>query len=85
MENGNDNNQKRKFERKPNFDMVAKLSRDGRFWIIKRVETWILPRKYLDVIAQSHAAENGGATASNVEVKRQKKGKRDDNGNGQGN
>lgn len=84
MENGN-GDQKRKFERKPNFDMVAKLSRDGRFWIIKRVETWILPRKYMDVIAQNHAAETGGAAAASVEGKRQKKGKRDDNGNGQGN
>lgn len=79
MENGN--NPKR-FERKPNFDMVANLSRDGRFWIIKRVETWILPRKYMDVIAQNHALETGGAAAPEIEKQAPRKGKRNADGNG---
>ena len=83
MENGNNGN--RRFERKPNFDMVAKLSRDGRYWIIKRVETWILPRKYMDVIAQNHAAQSSGSEPTKLEEKRQKKGKRDADSNGQGN
>ena len=80
MENGN-NNPKR-FERKPNFDMVAKLSRDGRFWIIKRVETWIFPRKYMDVIAQNHALEANGAAAPDGEKRAPRKDKRNADGNG---
>jgi hypothetical protein len=83
MENGNE--KPRRFERKPNFDMHASLSRDGRFWIIKRVETWILPRKYLDVIAANHALETNGAGVPKPEGKPQKKGKRNADSNGQGN
>ncbi len=77
--------QKKHYERKPNFNTRAKLSRDGRFWIIERVETWILPRKYLDVIAQNHAAGNGGAEPLEIQGKPKKKGKRNADSNGQGN
>ncbi len=84
MEGKNDEQQKR-YDRNPNFNTRAKLSRDGRFWIIERVETWILPRKYLDVIAQNHAAENGGAEPLEIQGKPKKKGKRNADSNGQGN
>lgn len=77
--------QKKHYERKPNFNTRAKLSRDGRFWIIERVETWILPRKYLDVIAQNHAVENGGTEPLAIQGKPKKKGKRHADGDGQGN
>lgn len=83
MENGKEKN--RRFERKPNFEMHAKLSRDGRYWIIKRIETWILPRRYMDVITQNHTAEANGADVPKVESKPQKKGKRNADSNGQGN
>jgi hypothetical protein len=81
MENGKGQN--KRYERKPNFDMVAKLSRDGRFWIIKRIETWILPRKYMDVIAQNH--QTAQAPVPIVVEQPQKKGKRNADSNGQGN
>lgn len=71
------------YERKPNFDMHAKLSRDGRFWIIKRTETWILPRKYLDVIAQSHDREKVVSLAGPEGDEPQKKGERNADSNGQ--
>ena len=74
-------NQKR-YERKPNFDMHAKLSRDGRYWIITRVETWILPRKYLDVIAENHGKEKTLAEPSPVPEPTPKKGKRNADSNG---
>ena len=80
-----DNEQPKRFERKPNFDMQAKLSRDGRYWILKRIETWILPRKYMDVIAQNHALEKNGAALSGETAKPQKKGKRNADSNEQGN
>ena len=83
MQDGNGQN--KRYERKPNFDMHAKLSRDGRFWIIKRVETWILPRKYLDVIAQNHGAPKNQPEAQAVVEQPQKKGKRNADSNGQGN
>ena len=51
------NGERDQFERKPNFDMQAKLSRDGKYWIIKRIETWILPKKYLDVISENFNRE----------------------------
>ncbi len=73
----------KRFERKPNFDMRAKISRDGRFWIIEKIETWILPRKYLDVIAQNHVVEK--PEAPKLEAKPKRKAKRDDNSDGQGN
>lgn len=79
MENGN--NPKR-FERKPILEMVPKLSHDGRFWIIKRVETWILPRKYMDVIAQNHALEANGTAVPSSEKRAPRKGKRNADGNG---
>jgi hypothetical protein len=72
----------KRFERKPNFDMQAKLSHDGRYWIIKRVETWILPRRYLDVIAQNHPTQATGAALPEVDKKAPKKGKRNADGNG---
>lgn len=83
MEGKNDEQQKR-YDRKPNFNTRAKLSCDGRFWIIERVETWILPRKYLDVIAQNHAVENSGTESLEIQGKPKKKGKRNADSNGQG-
>ncbi|MBX9767204.1 MAG: hypothetical protein K2X47_08035 [Bdellovibrionales bacterium] len=83
MENGNDKHPR--YERKPNFDMHAKLSRDGRYWIIKRVETWILPRKYLDVIAENHTPHANGAEVSKSDGKPRRKGKQNADSNGQGN
>lgn len=85
MENGNGNDKPRRYERKPNFDMHAKLSHDGRYWIIKRIETWILPRKYMDVIAQNHAQQANGTEVPKIEGKPPKKGKRNADSNGQGN
>ncbi|MBL7671510.1 MAG: hypothetical protein JNM39_13575 [Bdellovibrionaceae bacterium] len=83
MEGKNDEQQKR-YDRKPNFNTRAKLSRDGRFWIIERVETWILPRKYLDVIAQNHAVESSGTELIEIQGKPKRKGKRNADSNGQG-
>ncbi len=77
-------NQKR-YERKPNYDMHAKLSRDGRYWIITRVETWILPRKYLDVIAFNHGKEKIPDVAVPESGQPQKKGKRNADSHGKGN
>ncbi len=78
-----------RYSRKPNFDMHTKLSRDGRYWIIKRTETWILPRKYIDVIAQNHDREATQPVAQSVAEPQapqpQKKGKRNADSNGQGN
>ncbi len=75
----------KRFERKPNLDLRAKLSRDGRFWIITRIETWIIPRKYMDVIAQNHNLSTNISETPRIEEKRQRKGKRNANGDGQGN
>lgn len=83
MENG------KRFERKPNFDMQASLSRDGRYWIIKRIETWILPRKYLAVIEQNHGKDRSQKGLDAVAVpavdSSKKKGKRNADSDGQGN
>lgn len=73
------------YDRKPNFNTRAKLSRDGRYWIIERIETWILPRKYLDVIAQNHAAEGIEPKSESLDTKPKRKGKRDANSDGQRN
>ena len=80
MDNKNEN--KKPFERKPNFDFRAKISQDGRFWIIERTETWILPRKYLDVITQNHGAQTRGTETSSPEGKSKTKGKRNANCDG---
>lgn len=77
-----DSEKKQRFERKPNFDFSAKLSRDGRYWIIMRSETWILPRKYIDVIAQNFVAEVPLTIPEPDIEKPKKKGKRDVNSNG---
>ena len=82
MENQGEEKKAKRYERKPNFDMRAKLSRDGRFWIIERVETWILPAQYLAVIAQNHALEKSRAASGKADEKPKRKGKRDANGNG---
>lgn len=85
MESKKNEQQFKHYDRKPNFNTRAKLSRDGRFWIIERIETWILPRKYLDVIAQNHVGESTGTSSEADEGKPKKKGKRNANSNGQGN
>ena len=85
MDNQTDEQGAKTYDRKPNFNTRAKLSRDGRYWIIERVETWILPRKYLDVIAQNYVAENGGTESLAIQGKSKKKGKRHADSNGQGN
>ncbi len=82
MENQGEDKKSKRYERKPNFDMRAKLSRDGRFWILERVETWILPAQYLAVIAQNHALEKSQVPGKKPNEKPRKKGKRDANGNG---
>ncbi len=82
MENENEEGQTKRYERKPNFNTRAKLSQDGRYWIIERIETWILPRKYLDVIAQNHGTQKNQSQDATSDAKPKKKGKRDANGNG---
>ncbi|MBX2993216.1 MAG: hypothetical protein KF681_00275 [Bdellovibrionaceae bacterium] len=85
MENGTerkDEKQPKRFERKPRFDMRAKLSRDGRYWIIERVETWILPANYLSAISRNHALEKNQTAAPGADEKPKKKGKRDADSNG---
>ena len=77
-----DTEKKQRFERKPNFNMGAKLSRDGRYWIITRTETWILPRKYIDVIAQNYVAEKPIAAPEPEIGTPKKKGKRNADSNG---
>ena len=72
----------KRFERKPNFDMRAKLSRDGRYWLIERVETWILPANYISAIIRNHALEKDGAADAGADGKPEKKGKRDADSNG---
>ena len=69
-----DSEKKQQFERKPNFDMGTKLSRDGKYWIITRTETWILPRRYLDVIAENHVKEIPKSTVPAEVGKSKKKG-----------
>jgi len=41
---------KPKFERKPNREIFLSMSKDGRFCIVKVVESWILPRNYVQVV-----------------------------------
>lgn len=72
----------KQYERKPNFNTRAKLSKDGRYWIIERIETWILPRKYLDVISQNHNNQKNQSASTAVDSKPKKKGKRDADSNG---
>lgn len=72
----------KRFERKPHFDMRAKLSRDGRYWIIERVETWILPANYIAAISRNHALEKDRTADSGADERPKKKGKRDANSNG---
>lgn len=79
MEDGE--NQKR-FERKPNLELTQRLSRDGRFWIFKRVETWVVSAKYLDVIRQNHSPEQNGAETPKSEAKPKRKGKRNADSDG---
>jgi hypothetical protein len=72
----------KRFERKPNLELTQRLSRDGRYWIFKRVETWIVSAKYLDVIAKNRAIEAPGAAAPTAEKSSKRKGKRDADSNG---
>lgn len=75
-----DDQDKRKFfERKPNFDFSAKLSRDGRFFIFKETQTWVIPRKYLDVITANRGLPAAPALLPVLESKPAKKGKRNAN------
>jgi hypothetical protein len=41
------------YERKPNHEFSAKLSKDGNYWIFKSSETWIVPVNYIDKIRDS--------------------------------
>ncbi len=82
MENKNDEKQGKRYERKPNFDLRSKLSRDGRYWIFERIETWIVPAKYLAVISQNHGSEQARAANGTVDEKSKRKGKRDADSNG---
>ena len=82
MENKPDEKQNKRFERKPYFDMRAKLSHDGRYWIIERVETWILPANYLSAISRNHALEKDQTAPPGADDKLAKKGERDADSNG---
>lgn len=87
MDANNSNN--KRIERKPNLEFTSKLSADGRYWIFKRTETWVLPRNYLETIAANFKPEVSHAKdqtkASNHEDKTNLKGKRNANSNGKGN
>ena len=82
MENKSEEKQTKRFERKPNFDLRAKLSRDGRFWIIERIETWILPANYMAAISKNHALEKHESKSGKPDESGKKKGKRDADSNG---
>lgn len=82
MEQQNNETQNKHYERKPNFDLRAKLSRDGRFWILERVETWILPANYLAAISRNHSLEKEQAASGVTDEKPKKKGKRNADSNG---
>lgn len=79
MENGDN---QRRFERKPNLELTQRLSRDGRYWIFRRVETWVVSAKYLDVIRQNHGREQNGAENPAPEAKPKRKGKRNADSDG---
>jgi hypothetical protein len=72
-----------RYERKPNHDFTAKLSRDGRFFIFKETTTYVVPRKYLDVITQNHISPQMEPVVDSAESKPPKKGKRNADSNGQ--
>lgn len=72
----------KRFERKPNIELTQRLSRDGRFWIFKRVETWVVSSKYLDVIRANHGREENGPAPSAPEGKPKRKGKRNADSDG---
>lgn len=82
MEKQSEDKQAKRFEHKPNFDFRSKLSRDGRFWIFERIETWIIPAKYIAVVSENHAAEAARAANGTSGDKPQGKGKRDADSNG---
>lgn len=84
METKAEDKEVKRYERKPNFDLRAKLSRDGRYWIFERTETWILPVNYLAVIHKNHALAVGSENAKATEQPK-RKGKRDADRDGQGN
>lgn len=67
----------KRFEQKPNIELSQRLSRDGRFWIFKRVETWVVSAKYLDVIRENHGREQNSTEIRTAETKPKRKGKRD--------
>jgi len=67
----------KRFEQKPNIELSQRLSRDGRFWIFKRIETWVVSAKYLDVIRENHGREQNGTQVRAAETKSKRKGKRD--------
>ena len=79
MENGE---KPKRFEQKPNIELTQRLSRDGRFWIFKRVETWLVSAKYLDVIRENHGREQNGTQVATVEEKPKRKGKRNADSDG---
>ena len=72
----------KRFEQKPNMELTQRLSRDGRFWIFRRVETWLVSTKYLDVIRENHDREQNGAKNAAAEEKPKRKGKRNADSDG---
>jgi len=52
-EKDQEKNGKRFFERRPNFEFKADLSKDGKYWILKNITTWIIPNTYFDAIIDS--------------------------------
>lgn len=54
------NNEKKKFfERKPNFEFKADLSSDGKYWILKDITTWIIPVNYFEAIMDNKTKPKG--------------------------
>ena len=65
---------KPKFERKPNREISLSMSKDGRFCIVKVVESWILPRKYVQVVLSDKGIEASLNEASAVPGETKTKG-----------
>lgn len=55
---------KPKFERKPNREVFVSMSKDGRFCIVKVVESWILPRNYVQTVLGSSSSGAAVETSS---------------------
>lgn len=71
--------------RKPNYDLSAAVSRDGKYWIIKQICTWVVPYNYLDKIRENHLLETA-LKNTGVETKTSKRiGRKHDRSDAKGN